>query len=147
MPVKHKVSSVLNGLREFSGKNMFDETAIDKCWNSDQGCPQYILMDFGKTVSVSSIAIMFQGGFVGQEGRAEIGDSVDSLMLVSSTLDHDLMDTNDEQRFDVGVGEDGFLPKGRYLRILFDSSTDFYGRVTIYSLKIFGGIGCDETYL
>lgn len=28
----------------------------------------------------------------------------------------------------------------RYLKITFNQSTDFYGRITIYSLKVFGSI-------
>ena len=46
---------------------MFNEDP-EKCWNSDQGSPQYILIDFLKSVSIDSIVFVFQGGFVGQEG-------------------------------------------------------------------------------
>ena len=40
---------------------------LDTCWNSDQGSPQYILMDFGRDVAVIKLNVMFQGGFAGVE--------------------------------------------------------------------------------
>lgn len=46
---------------------MFDDSQ-DTCWNSGSGLPQFVLIDFTRLVQVSSIHIMFQGGFVGQEG-------------------------------------------------------------------------------
>ena len=45
---------------------MFDEDS-DVCWNSGQGLPQFILIDFTRTVNISMVSIMFQGGFVGQD--------------------------------------------------------------------------------
>ncbi len=45
---------------------MFVEDS-DTCWNSDQGLPQYVFIDFQKMVQVNSIHLTFQGGFVGQE--------------------------------------------------------------------------------
>lgn len=87
---KHKVSSVLNGSSEYAGKvrlvdffivyskmgnilpygfnqNMFTEDLIS-CWNSDQGLPQFIFMEFSKMVRIDSFSVVFQGGFVGQQG-------------------------------------------------------------------------------
>jgi hypothetical protein len=46
---------------------MFDGNK-NTCWNSDQGSPQFILIDFGRSVVTKKLKIMFQGGFVGQEG-------------------------------------------------------------------------------
>lgn len=62
---KCKVSSTLNKSIEFSSKNMFDND-INTCWNSDQGSPQSILIDFQRLVKIQFINITFQGGFVGQ---------------------------------------------------------------------------------
>jgi hypothetical protein len=93
---KHKVSSTLNGAAEFASKvmsvnaishcsggltffifkitvsmfdlqHMFDGTETS-CWNSDGGSPQFVIFDFGKPVCIKTIHIMFQGGFVGEEG-------------------------------------------------------------------------------
>ena len=46
---------------------MFNNDEIS-CWNSDQGSPQFILIEFSQYVVVSSFSVIFQGGFVGQEG-------------------------------------------------------------------------------
>ena len=46
---------------------MFDGSQ-DTCWNSDQGTPQYIIIELSRPLVVKQIKIMFQGGFVGQEG-------------------------------------------------------------------------------
>ena len=90
---KHKVSSTLNSSAEFSSKvklqqvhlfvtkwkrlqaviitiflqHMFDESG-DLCWNSGPGSPQFIVIDFTKSVQIKLLEIMFQGGFVGQDG-------------------------------------------------------------------------------
>ena len=66
---KVKVSSVLNrNVVEFGGKNMVDGSK-ETCWNSEQGCPQFVQVNFDQAVCVSSIEIMFQGGFSGQVPR------------------------------------------------------------------------------
>lgn len=64
---KHKVSSILNKNAQYSSKHMFTED-LESCWNSDQGSCQYIVIDFQRVVHVHSLSIMFQGGFVGQDG-------------------------------------------------------------------------------
>lgn len=72
---KHKVSSILNKNALYASKHMFTED-LQTCWNSDQGgggegegeSGQYIVIDFQRLVYVYSLSIMFQGGFVGQDG-------------------------------------------------------------------------------
>lgn len=127
---KHKVSSVLNRSAEFASKHMFDKNE-ETCWNSDQGTPQFIVLDFNRQVKAEYVTMMFQGGFVGQDGFVEVGDSLDLLKKVS-VLD-DIKDCNDQQQFAI---EDSTA--SRYLKITFDTSTDFYGRVTLYSLDVYG---------
>jgi hypothetical protein len=46
---------------------MFDDSD-DNCWNSSQGSPQFVLIDFQRPVKVKNVQISFQGGFVGQDG-------------------------------------------------------------------------------
>eukprot|EP00981_Chlorochromonas_danica_P001819 scaffold385_cov182-Ochromonas_danica.AAC.18 len=64
---KCKTSSTLQPAARYASKFMFDGNA-DTCWNSDQGSPQYILIDFGREVVATRIVFAFQGGFVGQDG-------------------------------------------------------------------------------
>jgi hypothetical protein len=134
--VKHKVSSVLNRSSEFAGKHMFSDDACTM-WNSDQGCPQWILINFDRPVIVQEVRFTFQGGFVGQDGTIEIGDSISELTVVDSFEPEDV---NDEQIFSVASSSTSTLTTGaaQFLRINFKQSTDFYGRTTIYRLAVYG---------
>ncbi|XP_078606656.1 nuclear receptor 2C2-associated protein-like isoform X1 [Branchiostoma floridae x Branchiostoma japonicum] len=73
-----KVSSVLNrDVKQFGKKFMFDGDE-ETCWNSDQGSPQWILVEFTEEVCPEEIQLQFQGGFVGKdcwlEGSSGDGD-------------------------------------------------------------------------
>jgi antirestriction protein len=64
---------------------------------------------------------------------------MDSLHLLSRL--NDIEDSNDVQTFmmyDELSKETSYDEWNRYLRINFASSTDFYGRITIYNLEIHG---------
>eukprot|EP01040_Poterioochromonas_malhamensis_P012033 gene12033-13147_t len=130
---KCKTSSTLAPASLYSSKNMFDNNH-DTCWNSDQGTSQSITFDFQKSVVPQSIKFVFQGGFVGQEGYVETGDQFDKLAKLCDI--HTLSDNNDLQT--ISLDNTVNNTSGRYLRITFPSSTDFYGRITIYSLEIWG---------
>ena len=145
---KVKVSSVLNRSAEFAGLNMFDRRE-ETCWNSEgQGhdIPQSIFIDFGRNVEVQRLLMTFQGGFVGQDAIVAVGARPSALVTVCAL--GDIQDCNDQQAFDIQlvpvVGESEIengsssANKGRYLKITFHSSTDFYGRVTIYDLDVLG---------
>ena len=88
--------------------------------------------------------LVFQGGFVGQDCLVELGASA-NLMKEICVLD-DIQDSNDEQKFSFDISSSLDDEKNnleheehsyRYLRLTFRSSTDFYGRVTIYNLQVF----------
>jgi hypothetical protein len=135
LPVfKHKVSSVLNKSAEFASKHMFDGNE-DTCWNSHQGNNQFILLEFEEPVIPTSVTAVFQGGFVGQ-------DAVIELLNTSSggeVLLRDLWDTlEDNNTAQTKVFNEGSRLKAKFLRITFPTSTDFYGRVTIYKLSVEG---------
>ncbi len=117
---------------------MFDGL-LDTCWNSDQGSPQFVLMDFGKEVVVTDLHIMFQGGFSGVDAIVQVGSSLNALETLTSGLE--IADCNELQTFPLQVAGDsnGSAPRqGRYVQVTFPSSTDFYGRVTIYQLELDG---------
>lgn len=132
---KHKASSVLNRSAEFASRNMFDGS-VETCWNSDQGSPQFLSFDFGPgCVVVTSVSMMFQGGFVGQDALIEWSNDVSSLQTIAK-LDR-IEDCNRLQSFEVAC--EAQPPLGaRYIRVTFPSSTDFYGRVTLYRLELHG---------
>lgn len=65
-------------------------------------------------------------GFVGQDCEVKCGGSLKEMDAVEIIYPED---TNDCQEFLIQCS-------GRCLSIMFPSSTDFYGRVTIYSLQV-----------
>ena len=69
---KCKVSSTLNKSSEYASKHMFDGTDIT-CWNSDQGSPQFVVLDFTRRVIPRKVLIQFQGGFTCDNCTIELG--------------------------------------------------------------------------
>ncbi|KAG9307407.1 hypothetical protein G9A89_017236 [Geosiphon pyriformis] len=62
-----RVSSVLNRDITTYGKQHLIDQSHETCWNSDQGSPQYIIIDFQRKVKLQELLIMFQGGFAGKK--------------------------------------------------------------------------------
>ncbi len=144
---KVKSSSVLNRSHEFAAKNVLIED--ESCWNSDadkdeQG--QYLIFDFRRKVLLKEIELIFQGGFVGIDGRVVIGNDVSSLLKEdeneNNSVDNDdnnLMkiepeDSNESQIFNF----DNNTQTGRMLKLAFKSTTDMFGRMTLYRVLIRG---------
>jgi hypothetical protein len=75
---------------------MFDDSN-ETCWNSDQGTSQYILLEFDEDVCVSNISLIFQGGFVGQDGIIEVGKDINNMKTIVTLECID--DSNEEQIF------------------------------------------------
>jgi len=118
-----KVSSVLNrNVREFGKKFMFD-ACEDTCWNSDQGSPQFVALTFVEPLNISKVQLQFQGGFVGTQCHFLVNDE--------KKMDFFPEDTNKLQNFEL------VQDKCSSLKIVFGGSTDFFGRITIYHLKLF----------
>lgn len=61
----------------------------------------------------------------------EIGDDLDTMALAEKW--ETIRDTNDLQARTLPTPT-----TGRFLKLTFEASTDFYGRITIYSLEVFG---------
>lgn len=143
--IKVKVSSVLNRSSEFQAKNMLIDD--DSCWNSAGAEPgkensgQWLLLEFlgDSYVDVGDISIQFQGGFVGSEGIVECGVKKDALHRVCQ-LDHvrAIEDSNEVQSWKIPEEKKATCKSIKFLRITFPSSTDFFGRVTIYRLFVSG---------
>ena len=119
-----KVSSVLNkNVKEFGKKFLFDGRE-DTCWNSDQGSPQFVLISFEKPPEkISQLQIQFQGGFVGTQCHVVVNET--------QTVEFFPEDSNKLQTFSLDNVENC-----ESLKIVFGASTDFFGRITIYQLKL-----------
>lgn len=140
-----RASSILNRNSKLYGpKNALETTNTSSCWNSDaapSGGDSSIsyIVDFGRTVEVTELRIQFQGGFVGEECIVSSGPSRGVQKTGWNELDVsvDPEDTNALQEFDLTAVPPAQRTCGT-LKIEFESSTDFYGRVTIYRFEVWG---------
>ncbi|NXN93968.1 NR2CA protein, partial [Rhinopomastus cyanomelas] len=125
-----RVSSVLNrDGKLFGKKNMFDGSE-ETCWNSDQGRCQWVTLDFPRTVKVSQLHLQFQGGFSSQLCTLEGCRAGEQPVKIAELYPED---TNALQiSFAV---EETVLDR---LKVTFESSTDFFGRIVVYQLEVLG---------
>ncbi|XP_049272626.1 nuclear receptor 2C2-associated protein [Rhipicephalus sanguineus] len=133
-----RVSSVLNRDVSNFGKNHLTDGRPDTCWNSDQGTPQWICLDFSAPAAPSEIHLQFQGGFAGKEVRVETASSSG----VAACCDVFPEDSNAlfKQKFSLELD----TPVER-MRIVFCSSTDMFGRIVLYHLAVYGKkCNCDS---
>ncbi|XP_072555900.1 nuclear receptor 2C2-associated protein [Paramormyrops kingsleyae] len=125
-----RVSSVLNrDVKQFGKHYMFDCNE-ETCWNSDQGDLQWVLLDFPKPVKISTVNVQFQGGFAGKTCRLE--GSLKDEAFANLTVFYP-EDNNNVQSFPIGE-----TPSVQRLKIVFENSTDFFGRIIVYSLDVLG---------
>ncbi|KAF9975500.1 Nuclear receptor 2C2-associated protein [Actinomortierella ambigua] len=126
-----KVSSVLNRETTLYGKQFLTDGSDETCWNSDSGTPQFILVDFGRSVLIDTIQLMFQGGFVGksclvQSWQPTTGDWIDMARFYPE-------DINPLQTFPIADAS-----ATTRIKMVFEASTDFFGRITVYKLDVLG---------
>ena len=137
--VTARASSVLKRNTPLYGpKNVLDGSD-ETCWNSDQGLPQWIELAFPAPIAPAAVILAFQGGFVGQDCDIEAvlpGGSSDAPGARVRVAHIEPDDVNSQQVFAVADA----MPAGGVaaLRFTFGKSTDFYGRVTIYSIDLLG---------
>uniref|UniRef100_A0A8C0BP11 Nuclear receptor 2C2-associated protein n=1 Tax=Buteo japonicus TaxID=224669 RepID=A0A8C0BP11_9AVES len=123
-----RVSSVLNrDVKQFGKKHMFD-TNEETCWNSDQGTCQWVTLDFPRTVKVSQLHIQFQGGFSSRLCTLEGKEAGEELVKISDLYPKDI------NAMQISFAET-VLDK---LKITFENSTDFFGRIVVYHLGVLG---------
>ncbi|NXG73016.1 NR2CA protein, partial [Baryphthengus martii] len=140
-----RVSSVLNrDVKQFGKQHMFDPSE-ETCWNSDQGTCQWVTLDFPHAVKVSQLHIQFQGGFSSRLCTLEGCRAGEELVKLSDLYPED---TNAMQiSFDrlAAAGLSG--PGGGFqveemvldkLKITFENSIDFFGRIVVYHLGVLG---------
>ncbi|XP_015283859.1 PREDICTED: nuclear receptor 2C2-associated protein [Gekko japonicus] len=125
-----RVSSVLNReVKQFGKKYMFDGNA-ETCWNSDQGSIQWLTLEFPHTVKVSQVQIQFQGGFASRKCTLYGCSRGEELSQIAEVYPED---SNSLQSFSL---PEALLDK---LKITFEDSTDFFGRIVVYHLDVLGG--------
>ncbi|XP_072294602.1 nuclear receptor 2C2-associated protein [Eucyclogobius newberryi] len=125
-----RVSSVLNrDVKQYGKKYMFDSSE-ETCWNSDQGECQWVSLEFPQSVKTAEIKLQFQGGFAAKTCRLE-GSRMDGELKIINHFYPE--DNNSTHSFP--IQEALVVDK---VKIIFENSTDFFGRVIVYSLDILG---------
>jgi len=123
-----KVSSVLNRqVREYGKMFMFDGRE-DTCWNSDQGTPQWIRIEFEDEREIAQVQFMFQGGFAGKTCWIEVPNEDDVYEKLQDIYPEDI---NKLQKFPLTSPV-----KTKAFKVVFADSTDFFGRITVYQMKL-----------
>ncbi|MBN3285179.1 NR2CA protein, partial [Polyodon spathula] len=123
---------------------MFDSNE-ETCWNSDQASEKtatlpslisWVLLEFPQAVRVSELRVQFQGGFTGSTCRIE-GCQKDEAFTK-------LADFYPEDKNSLQISYPGFVfpihgdALVRRVKIVFENSTDFFGRVIVYTLDVLG---------
>jgi Sad1 / UNC-like C-terminal len=120
--------------------NALDCDSLLTCWNSE-GNPKgktscFLSIEFGRVVEPVEVAIQFQAGFVAQELTVTKLDSNGEDWIQVSEFE--VQDGHEAQSFSLAGGdkEDSIMTTA--LKLVFDECTDFYGRVTVYKLQVWG---------
>lgn len=111
----------------------------DQHYIAFQGLPQRINIVFDEpitalNVSTSRLQVKFQGGFVGSEMRLSLSNTSGQSVYTDTFYPDDV---NDLQIFRLNAENLSSLENVRKLEIVFDKSSDFFGRVIIYHLELF----------
>jgi len=129
-----KVSSTLD--RSVGKKHLIDRNP-ETGWTSAEGLPQFVHLIFPKAVIAKKLLLTFQGGFVGTRCRVQLkinegqaGDLEGGWIAATTVFPEDV---NRRQSFlipgDQQVTE---------LKLVFDESSDFFGRITLYDVQLDG---------
>lgn len=144
-----KASSILNkNAKLYGAMNALDVNDESSCYNSDGQSDgktdTAFTVLFHRNVLLSEIRIQFQGGFVPEECDlfcAEVtqkpGQSEMTWKLIEDAY-IEPEDNNELQSFDLTEIENPEERKCYAIRLQLKSSSDFYGRVTIYKLEVWG---------
>lgn len=87
------------------------------------------MVEFETEVEVGSLEIQFQGGFVGKDCHIEGGQDFRSLKSMAPFYPEDI---NSSQKFQLAE-----KIKAKTFKLLFERSTDFFGRIIIYKLSFY----------
>ncbi|KAF8240915.1 galactose-binding like protein [Tricholoma matsutake] len=130
-----KVSSTLD---KSVGKKYLIDDNPETCWTSQQGLPQSIQLTFAQRVIPKRVSLTFQGGFVGTQCAIYVDSDADKKewRLLRFIYPEDV---NKKQSFDLYPLESGVAVNGvGSVRLVFEQSSDFFGRITVYNLELEG---------
>jgi hypothetical protein len=90
------------------------------------------MLDLERPVKIETVSFTFQGGFVGTECQVFFYNSEKGWVQVQTWYPQDV---NSKQVFSTQSIDQ--MQTSR-LKLLFNQSSDFYGRITVYSLDVCG---------
>lgn len=127
--------------------NALDITNESTCWNSDGQADGELentfILNFHRDVQVNQIKIQFQGGFVSEECTLYVTKeyyNTSSTGVLWEEIDEAYIEPeniNSIQEFSLEEVDESSR-KCSAIKLSFDSGTDFYGRVIIYKLEVWG---------
>ncbi|KAF8956052.1 galactose-binding domain-like protein, partial [Flammula alnicola] len=130
---------VSSTLEKATGKKHLVDNSPETCWISQQGLPQFIQLGFNSRVVPKRLSITFQGGFVGTRCAVYIpveGSGTKDWQVLTTVYPEDV---NRRQAFDLTPVQPELLSGGiSALKLVFEDSSDFFGRITVYDLKLDG---------
>ena len=130
-------SSVLHDDEEAFGAHFAIDGRADTLWNSAGGAAQRLSLRLAARARVRAVELVFQGGFVGQELEVT-GSAAGSSGGAGAAAPPLLLgrfqprDCNERQRFELGAPAEV-----DEVALHFAGSTDFYGRIVLYSVELF----------
>lgn len=115
------------------------------CWNSegDDGGRHWFRLDFQRSVRPTAVAVQFQAGFVAGRGRVECyhgsdGDGDDGRWVSAIDDEDDEVEWEDAHHMQTVALKHDRLPPCTSLRLILEDGTDFYGRVILYQVRVWG---------
>lgn len=129
-----RASSVLQrNTKVYGPMNALNTSDDSSCWNSDScvaNKQHQLLIDFKRSVLVQELRLQFQAGFVAKTIHVKLQKQPNQEWV--DLLELEVDDTLEMQPF---LLEN---TKTSALKLLFDEFTDFYGRITIYQVQVWG---------
>ncbi|KAL7416682.1 galactose-binding domain-like protein [Mrakia frigida] len=140
-----RVSSTLD---KSVGKKYLTDGSNETCWASANGLPQSLTLTFPSAILPSSILLTFAGGFVGTNctfstlplSPSSTKKEKEKEWIVRNRFFPE--DVNRKQTFDLprpDGEQQGEEERGaREVKVEFEKGSDFFGRITIYELEVWG---------
>ena len=144
--IRRRASSILQRNAKMYGPSHALDSRSSACWNSEgltsssATTPHHwFRLDFGRVVHLHAVAVQFQAGFVAQTGRIEAlmkdGSEESSPWEILEDA-AEWKDVHELQRLDLPATavDLGVVA----LRLVLEDCTDFYGRVILYQVQVWG---------
>jgi hypothetical protein len=116
-----------------------DTENSSSCWNSEgnQGDTHWLSIDFGRPVRIQQVKLMYQAGFAAESCLLQVLPTDGSPSNWETAQELEFEDTYELQTESTTESDTNGLTT-KAIKLVFQDFTDFYGRVTIYRLEIWG---------